>query len=702
MPAGNNRASRITTQSVGWPIVLALCLSAVLPARGQNIPLRWRWSNPAPHGANVQAMAYGLGLTVQAGERGQIFTSEDLRFWIPRDSGVTNSLRGAAFLGNRLLLTGERGTILWADSLEEFNRLDLGTGDWLEGVATSGSLAVAVGDNGAVYSSATGTNWTREMVPFTNWLRAVTVGGNTFLAVGEGGRIATRAGNGAWSVENSGTTAHLNGAAFIGNQFWVVGNSGTVLRANSSAKSWTPVAGTGATNHLYSVSGTNDTVLLAGRGELRLQLAGAAWTDEIRGNPTAPAPDWTYYSALWQGSLFFAAGRSGLMLEGFQTNSGPLLWIERAEPLRIWLWDVLRLPDFYVAAGDRGLVLTSGNGARWNTELVPDVATNTVFLGVGGDTNGLVVTGSRGVLLFSANTITNVVSTNVVSGTNLVLTNPASTLGLQWQAAGVPVTNDLAAAARANGSWVVVGGGGTILTSTDGLSWARQTAPSSKFLSGITAWSGGWVATGDGGTLLHSTDATNWVAQNAGTTNWIFRVQRAGTSLLAVGENGTILTSNDGLNWTARPSGTTEWLNQVAWINNTAFVCGTRGTLLSSTNLGEWTVLPLPTEKALYGVAGNADQLVVAGVEGALLRGPLREPADPFRFVSFSRDSARNLLLVSGKLDQRFRLERSTNLTDWVDGVAFELLEESGTLLILESPDLEALPREFIRGRLLP
>src|SRR5256885_11936829 len=66
-----------------------------------NLPARWRWSNPGPHGANVIDSAYMFGLTVQVAEQGQIFTSEDLIFWEPRDTGTTRALRGVTLFGNR-------------------------------------------------------------------------------------------------------------------------------------------------------------------------------------------------------------------------------------------------------------------------------------------------------------------------------------------------------------------------------------------------------------------------------------------------------------------------------------------------------------------------------------------------------------------------------------------------------------------------
>ena len=698
-----HQPGRLVTRALAlW--LLALLLAAWLPmelSAGQ--PFRWRWSNPAPHGGNVFDMAYGLGLTVQVCERGQIFTSEDLLLWHPRTSGTTNALRATAFFGNRLLVTGESGTVVWADSLEDFQLLNLGTADWLEGVAASGTLAVAVGDNGATYTSSTGTNWTRETTGFTNWLRGVAAGNNLFVAVGERGRIATRAANGNWSTETSGTVQHLNRVAFIGNQFWAVGDAGTVLTASSSARTWTPVAGFTTTNALNAIAGTNDYLVIVGDREVRLQTGGGAWTDEIRGNPNSPAPNWTFYSASWQGSLHFIAGRSGMMLEGIKTNAAaPTLWTQREVPLRNWLWDVLRLPEFYVATGDRGTVMTSVDGVNWELELVPDAATNSVLLGLGGTTNGLVAAGSGGRILFSPAGATNVVSTNVIAGVTHYATNPASTLAIEWLAATTPTTNDLQAVAERSGLWVVGGASGTVLTSTSGTNWAAQASGSTAFLSGAAALSNLFVLTGDRGTILTSSNGTNWFPQTSGTTNWVYRVRCVNGRLVAVGEGGLILTSTNGTNWTSLASGTTRLLNAVDYLGDSYYAVGVQGTVLQSGNLTAWTNLGTLTQKSLYGVAGTSNQIVAVGIEGVALRSLLTAAVEPVSFTRISRSSGQNLLLLSGRVDRRVALDRSPTLTNWVEGVTFEFVDRSGTLLLLEAADTNNTPREFFRGRTVP
>lgn len=687
--------------AIGWSFLALLMMLA--GAQAYDRPIRWRWSNPAPHGGNVFDMTYGLGLTVQVCERGQIYTSEDLQLWNPRTSGTTNALRSTVFFGSRLLVTGESGTVLWADSLEDFELVNLGTGDWLEGVAASGTLAVAVGDNGAAYTSSTGTSWTRETTGFTNWLRGVAAGNNLFVAVGERGLIATRAANGSWTVETSGTVQHLNRVAFIGSQFWAVGDAGTVLVANSSGKNWAPVAGFTTTNALNAIAGTNDYLVIVGDREVRLQNGGGGWTDEIRGNTNSPAPNWTYYNASWQGSLHFIAGRSGMMLEGIRTNAAaPTLWTQRQASIRNWLWDVLRLPEFYVAAGDRGTVMTSADGVNWELELVPDAATNSVLLGLGGTTNGLVAAGSGGRILFSPAIATNVVSTNVIAGVTNYATNTSSTLAIDWLAATAPTTNDLQAVAVRSGFWVVGGASGTVLTSADGTNWAAQSSGSTAFLSGAAVFNNLFVLTGDRGTILTSGDGTNWFAQSSGTTNWVYRVRAVNGRLVAVGEGGIILTSTNGTNWSGLTSGTTRLLNAVDYLGDSYYAVGVQGAVLQSGNLTTWTNVGTLTQKSLYGVAGSSNQIVTVGIEGVALRSLLTASLEPVSFTRISRSSGQNLLLFSGRVDQRVTLQRSPALTNWVDGVTLELIDRSGTLLLLEAADTNNTPREFFRGRMLP
>lgn len=661
--------------------------------------LRWRWSNPTPHGGNVFDMTFGLGLAVQVAERGQIYTSEDLRFWTPRDSGTTNSLRAVAFFGSRLIITGERGTVLYADSLADFRRLDLGTGDWLESVAASAILLVAVGDNAAVYTSATGTNWQRQTPPFTTWLRSVAHSPllSLFITVGENGRIATSANGTNWTIRASGTAQHLNHVRWNTDGFWVVGEGGVTL-TSVNGTSWTPVS-TGITNTLFASAAQPDSRLVVGDREVRRRENGV-WLNDLQATNGFPAPAWTYYRSLGLDSLYFVAGRSGMMIEGFKTNgTGSHVWVARQQPIRNWLWEVQRLPEFYVTVGYHGTVMTSSDGIDWALELVPDSVTNTVFLGVGGDTNLLLAVGDHGSVITSPHQVVSVVLTNA---DHSLTTNEVSTLGVFWYDQPRPVTNDLQGVLRHNGQFVVTGSGGVVLTSPDGTNWTTRPTPVNTFLSGVTAGPNGFVAVGQGGVILTSPDGVAWTQHFSGTTNWIYRVRYLGGQLIAVGQNGTLLTSTNATNWTARATGSTRWLNDLTLLAGTYYVAGNQGAVLSSTNGVHWRYRGTITEKSLYGITHHEGKLLAVGVEGAIVRSPVVPDLSPVTFLQYARQSTNQLFLLAGRPDQRFRIDHSSSFTNWNPGPLLEFLDSSGTVLLLETVSPDTPSHEFYRGTTLP
>jgi len=685
-----------------WLALFFLSLGNINEAFSQTNSTIWRWSNPQPHGGNIVDMTAKLGVKIQVAEHGQLYTSEDFLLWLPKTTGVTNSLRSVTFLGERLIVTAEAGLILYADSLEEFTPVSLGTTNWLESVAASDNTAVAVGDNGSVYISSDGAAWTQKSLKSNNktWLRSVAYGGNGFVAVGENGYVAT--GNNAaqsWNTGTSGVSTHLNRVAYITDKFWAVGDNGQILKSTDGT-AWTKITTVSITNNLYAIAGTNSSVLVAGdQIALLSDDGGTTWKVQTSATDVSePAPVWTYYSALYTDGTFLLGGRSGMTLEGFKTNATAQVWVERNDSYRQWLWAVHRLADFYVAVGDHATILTSSRGVNWELELPPDATTNNIFLGVGGTTNGTVIVGNQGTILFSPPTPVTVLYTNLDAS---ITTNLLTTLGTTWQAIPRLLSVDLQGVAVLNNLYLVCGGTGTILTSPNGTNWTQQISGSLAFLSSIATNSSLAVAVGNLGTILTSPNGTNWTPRISGTTRWLFRVKQFDDSFVAVGEQGTILTSPNGITWTARTSGVTNWLNDVDRVNGEYFVAGNQGTMLRSTNLVNWSISTMPTQKSLFGLASNNGQLVSVGVEGAIIRANLSADLTPVQFVNYGVAAGQSLVLLSGLTDQKFALESSTNTVDWVDGVTFQILDRSGTLLIKQIND-SAATNQFLRARMVP
>jgi len=688
-------------------LLVAWLLSVVHDTAGATAPLRWRWSNPRPHGGNVVDMAYSpaLGVAVQVAELGQIFSSGDLNLWIPRDSGTSNDLRGVTFFGARILVVGSSGTVLYADSLDDFRHGTLVGGpilDWFEAVAASPTLAVAVGDNGVIYTSTNGVAWRRQ-TSANQWLRGAAYGAGNFVAVGENGKIITSPNGTAWTTRANGLTPqNFNRVSFDGGRFTAVAENGVCAFSLNGGTNWLLEA-TGASNDLFYAASAAGTRLVVGDGEVRSQAAAGAWMNELSGFG-GPTP-WTYYCAAVGPDAFHIAGRTGLMEEGrYGTNGLPFLWVQGDESARQWLWDVTNPTNLYVAVGDRATILTSGNGVDWRIELPPESNTNTIFFGVGGTTNLLVAVGDKGSIIVSPNVVTNVI------GTNGVVTN-FSALGVLWYTIPPPTTNDLQGIATTTNLFVVTGDRGTILTSPDGTNWMLRASPTNRFLSSVTPWPGGWVATGDDGAIVTSPDGITWNLVPSTTTNWLYRVRHLGGKLIAVGQNGIILTSTNGTIWTKQTSGTTKWLNDVAFVGNTWFVVGNSGTVLTSTNAVNWFSAGTITRKNLYAAATDSRQLVTVGIEGAVLRSQVVPNTNAVRILSYDHVSLlgqfgkimQNIYLFGGKTDQRFTVDYRANLgtNNWITGPQLEFFDGSGTLFYLETLFTTNPPlREFYRTTL--
>jgi hypothetical protein len=81
----------------------------------------------------------------------------------------------------------------------------------------------------------------------------------------------------------------------------------------------------------------------------------------------------------------------------------------------------------------------------------------------------------------------------------------------QWRNP-LPQARALSSITYGNGTFVAVGGSGTILTSTDGIDWIRQSTADPTSLFGVAFGNGNFVAVGFGGTILLSPDGRDWKA----------------------------------------------------------------------------------------------------------------------------------------------------------------------------------------------
>ncbi|MFN0066313.1 MAG: WD40/YVTN/BNR-like repeat-containing protein [Limisphaerales bacterium] len=667
-----------------YTLSLLAVLFGGMAAPAPDLPLRWRWSNPRPHGNNLNDLAVRSGRHVAVGDRGRVYASEDLASWTVLPTPTTRQLRAVTFFGARIIATGEAGTILYSQGSDPFSvaQLNPPTEDWLEGIAASPTLAVAVGDNGAIYTSVTAFAWQRASVPFAAWLRAVAWGNNVFVAVGEDGFAASSADGRNWQSRNSRTTGHLNRVVWDGARFLAASARGSLVISTDGVNWLLDTGATGTTNELNALAVGGGRQLLAGDDVLRTRAAVLQpWGDEF-GAPQPP-PRATYLSAAWNGTSLLAGGRAGLLVEGFRTNNATQ-WTDLSTGVRHWLWDASRFPDTYVAVGDRATILSSPDGVNWSPELPPLTLTNAIFLGLGGRTNLAIAVGSGGALMISPAAYTDAVVTNAAGA---VITNRINLLGLEWQAVNSGVTNALQGVAADQARILVVGDEGAVITSADGTNWSARVIPERPLLTSVAAHPGGYVAVGRAGALFTSPDAVTWTRRDSSTTNWLYRVRWLNGLLLAMGQAGTLLVGTNGLDWTPRVTGTTAWINDAAYADGAWFLVGNQGTALFSTNAVDWTDAGSITGKSLYAAATHEGQLVVAGIEGLILRAQLTPLLDPVEIAAFDHQVTTNLvrdsLLFIGRPDQQFDLDRAAELETWRLEQRLEITAPDGAVVYI-------------------
>ncbi len=100
-----------------------------------------------------------------------------------------------------------------------------------------------------------------------------------------------------------------------------------------------------------------------------------------------------------------------------------------------------------------------------------------------------------------------------------------------------------------------------------------------------------YVLVGNGGVIYSSTDLVTWTSRTSGVATALNAVCWDSTNSLfiAVGASNVILTSPDGTTWTPRTSGVTSTLANVLFVSGRTVAVGSAGWITQSTNGTSWT-----------------------------------------------------------------------------------------------------------------
>jgi len=345
----------------------------------------------------------------------------------------------------------------------------------------------------------------------------------------------------------------------------------------------------------------------------------------------------------------------------------------RADPLDRWSWLYLRPQGssfnavtygdgLFVAVGDWGAIVTSGDAYHWTNQ---SYGTFPNLLGVGYSAGTYAAVGVGGVILTSSNCI-------------------------NWTQRSSPTTNTLRGIAgnpvyHANNQFLAVGDRGTIVFANDVATWADGSSPdlTTSNLRGITFVDGDVTMVGDNGTFLtfwqhpappppsttnsinafvagngvyaiggdlgtytppgtttnvifYSTNSAYWNRQlftgSFGATDGLWypsdlfaiRGMAFGNSrFVAVGDTGktlernypgVLLVSDTGTNWTELGALTSEnYLYGVTYGNGRFVAVGAAGSILVSSNGLDWSELTGYHRTAVTAIACNEDLCIASG-----------------------------------------------------------------------------------------
>ena len=172
---------------------------------------------------------------------------------------------------------------------------------------------------------------------------------------------------------------------------------------------------------------------------------------------------------------------------------------------------------------------------------------------------------------------------------------------------------------------VIVGTGGTILTTTNGTAWTLRPSGKTTQINAVScANTSSCVAVGDLGVALRSSNGgTSWSPVTINGGNFLAGVScTSASTCYAVGYAGSVLvTTSGGASWTSQVSGSTANLFGISCLQTTiCLAAGERGTTLVTLNGSNWTVRSTLSVNTLLAVAyPDPTHAWVAGLGGTIL-----------------------------------------------------------------------------------
>ncbi len=427
-----------------------------------------------------------------------ILTSEDGKIWTDRSSALSNvELTDVIWTGTTLVAFEESGKNVYTstDGVAWTPRA-LGAGLAFTGVWT-GSKIVAIGSGTvSTCTSAAGFPWTHRAASLTGNLDEILWTGSTYIAAGSHS-IFTSTDGINWTSRSEGfdSFTRMSAAVWSGSQFVAVAQDSPFAFTSPNGTTWTEQKLPLKQGGLHSVAWSGSVFAAVGpRGVILTSNNGTSWSPK-----TQPGGTLDLKQVIWAGNQFVAVGgqnqedwlsvgpAGSIVLTSPDGNRWTRRTIRTITPLEGIAWN----GSLFVAVGRDGLIMTSSDAVSWSAPVStsangPNPARERDFYAVAWSGFQWVAVGELRDIWRSTDAMAWNTATNVPE----LLDGNFDSLALN----DVLWTGD---------EFVCASGVGTVLHSFDGLAWKERVTKTTLPLNGL-ALGNTLLALGDQGTILAS------------------------------------------------------------------------------------------------------------------------------------------------------------------------------------------------------
>jgi hypothetical protein len=326
------------------------------------------------------------------------------------------------------------------------------------------------------------------------------------------------------------------------------------------------------------------------------------------------------------------------------------------------------IPGAYTAAGSNGMIRSSTDFSAWSaasgiSDSIGSITKGTTWIATGQagriwkSMDGGVTWTSQAVASVRLNACAFINGTYILVGDGGAVYT--STDAISWNAHFVTTTKDLRGVTfhASTGFYVVVGTAGLLATSPDLVTWTLRPLPVDVIgdLLTVVAGAAGLVASGMlAGAYLRSTDAVTWTMRTLGDSVTIYASAASTDTILLSGSNGSVYTSKDsGIVFAAAKVATSVPLLSASWAAGDWLLGAVNGVVYHSTDLKTFTA----------GYVGAAND-----VRAVLMSAPVYVLVGKQNSVQVSNDAATWSLVAPDGSTQDWKNIRILNGLAWLVG----------------------------------